>query len=239
MSQNTYDMKSSENNVNPYLNSNNLTNLKYYDSKIGKENPNSLAYKLRELKENQNKMKINNDSFKANLNNSNSNLTENSQITNKSRYSRHKNIPISNNYINDNTNNNNSYIINSRKNTSRQKQTSSTAQIDEQYEMQKLLELENKNYTNKFKDVVYKKIKDKDINLNNNNNNSINTKNNNYSNNNLNNNEYDEQINNKFGLTKNLNSNYKENDIDKNIKNYIDEQAEKINEFIHDEINKI
>lgn len=239
MSQNTYDMKSSENNVNPYLNSNNLTNLKYYDSKIGKENPNSLAYKLRELKENQNKMKINNDSFKANLNNSNSNLTENSQITNKSRYSRHKNIPISNNYINDNTNNNNSYIINSRKNTSRQKQTSSTAQIDEQYEMQKLLELENKNYANKFKDVVYKKIKDKDINLNNNNNNSINTKNNNYSNNNINNNEYDEQINNKFGLTKNLNSNYKENDIDKNIKNYIDEQAEKIKEFIHDEINNL
>ena len=239
MNQNTYDMKSSENNVNPYLNSNNLTNLKYYDSKIGKENPNSLAYKLRELKENQNKMKINNDSFKANLNNSNSNLTENSQITNKSRYSRHKNIPISNNYINDNTNNNNSYIINSRKNTSRQKQTSSTAQIDEQYEMQKLLELENKNYANKFKDVVYKKIKDKDINLNNNNNNSINTKNNNYSNNNLNNNEYDEQINNKFGLTKNLNSNYKENDIDKNIKNYIDEQAEKIKEFIHDEINNL
>jgi len=239
MSQNTYDMKSSENNINPYLNSNNLTNLKYYDSKIGKENPNSLAYKLRELKENQNKMKINNDSFKANLNNSNSNLTENSQITNKSRYSRHKNIPISNNYINDNTNNNNSYIINSRKNTSRQKQTSSTAQIDEQYEMQKLLELENKNYANKFKDVVYKKIKDKDINLNNNNNNSINTKNNNYSNNNLNNNEYDEQINNKFGLTKNLNSNYKENDIDKNIKNYIDEQAEKIKEFIHDEINNL
>ena len=239
MSQNTYDMKSSENNVNPYLNSNNLTNLKYYDSKIGKENPNSLAYKLRELKENQNKMKINNDSFKANLNNSNSNLIENSQITNKSRYSRHKNIPISNNYINDNTNNNNSYIINSRKNTSRQKQTSSTAQIDEQYEMQKLLELENKNYANKFKDVVYKKIKDKDINLNNNNNNSINTKNNNYSNNNINNNEYDEQINNKFGLTKNLNSNYKENDIDKNIKNYIDEQAEKIKEFIHDEINNL
>ena len=239
MSQNTYDMKSSENNVNPYLNSNNLTNLKYYDSKIGKENPNSLAYKLRELKENQNKMKINNDSFKANLNNSNSNLTENSQITNKSRYSRYKNIPISNNYINDNTNNNNSYIINSRKNTSRQKQTSSTAQIDEQYEMQKLLELENKNYANKFKDVVYKKIKDKDINLNNNNNNSINTKNNNYSNNNINNNEYDEQINNKFGLTKNLNSNYKENDIDKNIKNYIDEQAEKIKEFIHDEINNL
>ena len=239
MSQNTYDMKSSENNVNPYLNSNNLTNLKYYDSKIGKENPNSLAYKLRELKENQNKMKINNDSFKANLNNSNSNLKENSQITNKSRYSRHKNIPISNNYINDNTNNNNSYIINSRKNTSRQKQTSSTAQIDEQYEMQKLLELENKNYTNKFKDVVYKKLKDKDINLNNNNNNSINTKNNNYSNNNLNNNEYDEQINNKFGLTKNLNTIYKENDIDKNIKNYIDEQAEKIKEFIHDEINNL
>ena len=239
MSQNAYDMKSSENNINPYLNSNNLTNLKYYDSKIGKENPNSLAYKLRELKENQNKMKINNDSFKANLNNSNSNLTENSQITNKSRYSRHKNIPISNNYINDNTNNNNSYIINSRKNTSRQKQTSSTAQIDEQYEMQKLLELENKNYANKFKDVVYKKIKDKDINLNNNNNNSINTKNNNYSNNNLNNNEYDDQINNKFGLTKNLNSNYKENDIDKNIKNYIDEQAEKIKEFIHDEINNL
>ena len=239
MSQNTYDMKSSENNINPYLNSNNLTNLKYYDSKIGKENPNSLAYKLRELKENQNKMKINNDSFKANLNNSNSNLTENSQITNKSRYSRHKNIPISNNYINDNTNNNNSYIINSRKNTSRQKQTSSTAQIDEQYEMQKLLELENKNYANKFKDVVYKKIKDKDINLNNNNNNNINTKNNNYSNNNINNNDYDEQINNKFGLTKNLNSNYKENDIDKNIKNYIDEQAEKIKEFIHDEINNL
>ena len=236
MSQNTYDMKSPENNINPYLNSNNLTNLKYYDSKIGKENPNSLAYKLRELKENQNKMKINNDSYKANLNNSNSNLTENSQITNKSRYSRHKNIPIPNNYINDNTNNN-SYVNNSRKNTSRQKQTSSTAQIDEQYEMQKLLELENKNYENKFKDVVYKKIKDKDINLNNNN--SINAKNNIYSNNNINSNDYNEQVINKSGYSKNLNSNYKENDIDKNIKNYIDEQAEKIKEFVHDEINNL
>ena len=39
--QNTYDLKSSENNTNPYLNSN-INNLKYYGSKMGKENPNSL-----------------------------------------------------------------------------------------------------------------------------------------------------------------------------------------------------
>ena len=220
MNQNTYDLKSNENNPNPYLNSN-INNLKYYGSKIGKENKDSLTYKLREIKESQNKSKINTENYNLDLNNNNSNMTEHSQMTNQSRYSKYKNIPISNNYMN-----------NSRKNSSRQKQSSSsTAHIDEQYEMQKLLELEGKNYSNKFKDVVYKKIKDKDSNLNISNN-SNNLKNNNP----INNNYYN--INNS-SYKQNLNSNEKENDIDKNIKNYIDEQAEKIKEFVHEEINNL
>ena len=241
--QNTYDLKSSENNTNPYLNTN-INNLKYYGSKMGKENPNSLTYKLRELKENQNKIKMNNDNYNPSLNNSNSNVTENSQITNRSRYSKYKNIPIPNNYINNNvnnnTNNNSNMTTNSRKNTSRQRPSTSTAQIDEQYEMQKLLELEGKNYSNKFKDVVYKKVKEKDNNLNNSNN-SINPKKNlnNLATNNSNNNDYNENSINNFGYKNNLNGNDKENEIDKNIKNYIDEQAEKIKEFIHDEINNL
>ena len=229
--QNTYDMKVLENNTNSYLNPN-TNNLKYYGTKITKENPNSLTYKLRELKENQNKIKMSNDNYNPTLNNSNSNITENSQVTNKSRYSKYKNIPISNNYMNKNMNNI-SNISNSRKNSSRQKESSSTAQIDEQYEMQKLLDLEGKNYPNKFKDVVYKKIKEKDnTNINNNipaNNSNINY----YNENNINNNK------NNFGYKNNLNLNEKENEIDKNIKNYIDEQAEKIKEFIHDEINNL
>ena len=52
MNQNTYDMKSAENIMNTYGDKNNM---KYYVSKEGKENQNSLSYKLRELKENQNK----------------------------------------------------------------------------------------------------------------------------------------------------------------------------------------
>ena len=231
--QNTYDMKSSENNENSYLNPNS-NNLKYYGTKITKENPNSLTYKLRELKENQNKIKMSNDNYNPTLNNSNSNITDNSQVTNKSRYSKYKNIPISNNYMNKNINNI-SNISNSRKNSSRQKESSSTAQIDEQYEMQKLLDLEGKNYPNKFKDVVYKKIKEKD-----NNNLSNNNININIPTNNSNTNYYNESNNNNnFGYKKNLNLNEKENEIDKNIKNYIDEQAEKIKEFIHDEINNL
>ena len=233
MKQNTYDMKSNENNTNPYLNAN-INNLKYYGSKKGNEDPNSLTYKLREIKENQNRLKNNKDNYNPNLNNSGSYLTENSQITNQSRYSKYKNIPKSNNYMNNNDVNNNSNINNSRKNTSRQKQTSSTAQIDEQYEMQKLLELEGKNYPNKFKDMVYKKIQEKDINLNNSNN-SINTKNNNIpSYNNSNYNAF-----NNSGYKKKLIMNEKDNNIDKDIKNYIDDQAEKIKEFIHDEINNL
>jgi len=235
MNQNTYDMKSTENknsNTSPYLNVN-MNNLQYYNSKIGKENKNSLTYKLRELQENQNRIKMNNDNnYNPSLNNSNSNMTINTQLTNQSKYSKYKNIPISNNYINNNN-------INSRKNSSRQKQSTSTAQIDEQYEMQKLLELENKNYENKFKDVVYKKIKEKEKekdkdNILNNSNNNISTKNNIP----INNNSYYNNLN-KSGYKNNFTVNEKDDNIDKNIKNYIDEQAEKIKEFVHDEINNL
>ena len=38
MNQNTYDMKSSENDSNTYLNNANNNELKYYKTKIGKEN---------------------------------------------------------------------------------------------------------------------------------------------------------------------------------------------------------
>ena len=239
MNQNTYDMKSSENDSNTYLNNANNNELKYYKTKIGKENPNSLAYKLNEIKEAQNKLKMKNDNYAYNqlLNNSNSNVMDNSKLTNQSKYSKYKQIPTSNNYININNNNNinlNANNSSARKSSSRQKQTTSTAQIDEQYEMQKLLELENKNYENKFKDVVYKKLKEKDNNLNNSNN-SISVKNNIPTNNN----SYYNNMN-KSGYKKNLNiNNDKENDIDKNIKNYIDEQAEKIKEFVHEEINNL
>ena len=235
MNQNTYDMKSTENknsNTSPYLNVN-MNNLQYYNSKIGKENKNSLTYKLRELQENQNRIKMNNDNnYNPSLNNSNSNMTINTQLTNQSKYSKYKNIPISNNYINNNN-------INSRKNSSRQKQSTSTAQIDEQYEMQKLLELENKNYENKFKDVVYKKIKEKEKekdkdNILNNSNNNISSKNNIP----INNNNYYNNLN-KSGYKNNFTVNEKDDNIDKNIKNYIDEQAEKIKEFVHDEINNL
>ena len=227
MYQNTYDMKTSENNTISNLNNANNKEIKYTNSKIGKENPNSLAYKLNQIREAQNKLKLNNDSY--------ANALDNNKITNQNKYSKYKQIPTSNNYINNNNNiNTNENHSSSRKSSSRQKQTSSTAQIDEQYEMQKLLELENKNYENKFKDVVYKKIKDKDNNLNSSNN-SISIKNNIP----VNNNSYYNNIN-KSGYKKNLNIiNEKENEIDKDIKNYIDEQAEKIKEFVHEEINNL
>ena len=227
MYQNTYDMKISENNTISNLNNENNKEIKYTNSKIGKENPNSLAYKLNQIREAQNKLKLNNDSY--------ANALDNNKITNQNKYSKYKQIPTSNNYINNNNNiNTNENHSSSRKSSSRQKQTSSTAQIDEQYEMQKLLELENKNYENKFKDVVYKKLKDKDNNLNSSNN-SISIKNNIP----VNNNSYYNNIN-KSGYKKNLNIiNEKENEIDKDIKNYIDEQAEKIKEFVHEEINNL
>ena len=237
MHQNTYDMKTSDKNTNSYLNQVNNNEKKYYNSKIGKENPNSLTYKLNEIKEAQNRLKMKNDNYNYNqlLNNSNSNATDNSKITNQSKFSKYKHIPTSNNYINNNnTINLNANNSSNRKSSSRQKQTSSTAQIDEQYEMQKLLELENKNYENKFKDVVYKKLKEKDNNLNSSNN-SISVKNNIP----VNNNSYYNNMT-KLGYKKNLNINDdKENEIDKNIKNYIDEQAEKIKEFVHEEINNL
>ena len=237
MHQNTYDMKTSDKNTNSYLNQVNNNEKKYYNSKIGKENPNSLTYKLNEIKEAQNRLKMKNDNYNYNqlLNNSNSNATANSKITNQSKFSKYKHIPTSNNYINNNnTVNLNANNSSNRKSSSRQKQTSSTAQIDEQYEMQKLLELENKNYENKFKDVVYKKLKEKDNNLNSSNN-SISVKNNIPVNNNS---YYNNKT--KLGYKKNLNINDdKENEIDKNIKNYIDEQAEKIKEFVHEEINNL
>ena len=226
MYQNTYDMKTSENNTISNLNNENNKEIKYTNSKIGKENPNSLAYKLNQIREAQNKLKLNNDSY--------ANVLDNNKITNQNKYSKYKQIPTSNNYINNNNINTNENHSSSRKSSSRQKQTSSTAQIDEQYEMQKLLELENKNYENKFKDVVYKKLKDKDNNLNSSNN-SISIKNNIP----VNNNSYYNNIN-KSGYKKNLNIiNEKENEIDKDIKNYIDEQAEKIKEFVHEEINNL
>ena len=224
--ENTYDMKTSENNTISNLNNENNKEIKYTNSKIGKENPNSLAYKLNQIREAQNKLKLNNDSY--------ANALDNNKITNQNKYSKYKQIPTSNNYINNNNINTNENHSSSRKSSSRQKQTSSTAQIDEQYEMQKLLELENKNYENKFKDVVYKKLKDKDNNLNSSNN-SISIKNNIP----VNNNSYYNNIN-KSGYKKNLNIiNEKENEIDKDIKNYIDEQAEKIKEFVHEEINNL
>ena len=233
MYQNTYDMKTSENNTISNLNNENNKDIKYNNSKIGKENPNSLAYKLNQIREAQNKLKMKNDNYS--LNNSNSNPIDNNKITNQTKYSKYKQIPTLNNYINNNNNINiNENNSSNRKSSSRQKQTSSTAQIDEQYEMQKLLELENKNYENKFKDVVYKKLKEKDNNLNSSNN-SISVKNNIP----VNNNSYYNNMN-KLGYKKNLNiNNDKENEIDKNIKNYIDEQAEKIKEFVHEEINNL
>ena len=233
MYQNTYDMKTSENNTISNLNNENNKDIKYNNSKIGKENPNSLAYKLNQIREAQNKLKMKNDNYS--LNNSNSNPIDNNKITNQTKYSKYKQIPTLNNYINNNNNINiNENNSSNRKSSSRQKQTSSTAQIDEQYEMQKLLELENKNYENKFKDVVYKKIKEKDNNLNSSNN-SISVKNNIP----VNNNSYYNNIN-KSAYKKNLNLiNDRENEIDKNIKNYIDEQAEKIKEFVHEEINNL
>ena len=233
MYQNTYDMKISDNNTISNLNNENNKEIKYTNSKIGKENPNSLAYKLNQIREAQNKLKLNNDSYAGN--HTLANALDNNKITNQNKYSKYKQIPTSNNYINNNNNiNTNENHSSSRKSSSRQKQTSSTAQIDEQYEMQKLLELENKNYENKFKDVVYKKLKDKDNNLNSSNN-SISIKNNIP----VNNNSYYNNIN-KSGYKKNLNIiNEKENEIDKDIKNYIDEQAEKIKEFVHEEINNL
>ena len=233
MYQNTYDMKTSENNTISNLNNENNKEIKYNNSKIGKENTNSLAYKLNQIREAQNKLKMKNDNYS--LNNSNSNPIDNNKITNQTKYSKYKQIPTLNNYINNNNNINiNENNSSNRKSSSRQKQTSSTAQIDEQYEMQKLLELENKNYENKFKDVVYKKIKEKDNNLNSSNN-SISVKNNIP----VNNNSYYNNIN-KSAYKKNLNLiNDRENEIDKNIKNYIDEQAEKIKEFVHEEINNL
>ena len=233
MYQNTYDMKTSENNTISNLNNENNKDIKYNNSKIGKENPNSLAYKLNQIREAHNKLKMKNDNYS--LNNSNSNPIDNNKITNQTKYSKYKQIPTLNNYINNNNNINiNENNSSNRKSSSRQKQTSSTAQIDEQYEMQKLLELENKNYENKFKDVVYKKIKEKDNNLNSSNN-SISVKNNIP----VNNNSYYNNIN-KSAYKKNLNLiNDRENEIDKNIKNYIDEQAEKIKEFVHEEINNL
>ena len=232
MYQNTYDMKTSENNTISNLNNENNKEIKYTNSKIGKENPNSLAYKLNQIREAQNKLKLNNDNYACN--HTLTNALDNNKITNQNKYSKYKQIPTSNNYINNNNINTNENHSSSRKSSSRQKQTSSTAQIDEQYEMQKLLELENKNYENKFKDVVYKKLKDKDNNLNSSNN-SISIKNNIP----VNNNSYYNNIN-KSGYKKNLNIiNEKENEIDKDIKNYIDEQAEKIKEFVHEEINNL
>ena len=232
MYQNTYDMKISDNNTISNLNNENNKEIKYTNSKIGKENPNSLAYKLNQIREAQNKLKLNNDSYAGN--HTLANALDNNKITNQNKYSKYKQIPTSNNYINNNNINTNENHSSSRKSSSRQKQTSSTAQIDEQYEMQKLLELENKNYENKFKDVVYKKLKDKDNNLNSSNN-SISIKNNIP----VNNNSYYNNIN-KSGYKKNLNIiNEKENEIDKDIKNYIDEQAEKIKEFVHEEINNL
>ena len=98
--------------------------------------------------------------------------------------------------------------------------------------MQKLLELENKNYSNKFKESAYKKLKEKDINnsnISNNIKNNIPISNNNSFYNN-------KGIYNNYNNINNIGDNTK---IDKDIKNYIDEQAEKIKEFIHEEINNL
>ena len=99
MYQNTYDMKTSENNTISNLNNENNKEIKYTNSKIGKENPNSLAYKLNQIREAQNKLKLNNDSY--------ANALDNNKITNQNKYSKYKQIPTSNNYINNNNINNN------------------------------------------------------------------------------------------------------------------------------------
>lgn len=257
MKQETYNMdpsanKGSINNLKTDINSfyEDKNNQRYFPSKQGKENQNSLSYKLKEIKDSQNKLQINNNinnikysnkyinnSNEASINNSNAYINQ-SQLTNQSKYSKYKNSNsnINNtnnlNYNNSNSNlnnitgnnstiSNNNNIVTNRK-SSRQKNSSSTAQIDEQYEMQKLLELENKT-ANKYKENIYKKIKDRE-NLKNN----IPINKGYYNNYNLNNSNIN-----------NSNNNINNDDIDKNIKNYIDKQAEKIKEFIHEEISNL
>ena len=274
MKQDTYDMESSANNTNQKNINMDFNSFggdkniqRYYPSKPGKENQNSLSYKLREIKESQKKLQMNNNmnnnimkkysndnnSNEPSMNNSNTNLIQNSQMTNQSKYSKYKNNNINNNlnYNNSNSNinnvtgnnstishNSNSNISNNNRKSSRQKNSTSTAQIDEQYEMQKLLELENKS-ANKYKENMYKKIKERE-----------NLKNNipiskgyyNYNNYNLNNSNSNSNSN--ININNNLNNNFNKdnnnnNAIDKNIKDYIDEQAEKIKEFIHEEISNL
>ena len=72
MNQNTYDMKVLENNMNNIYRDKNIQ--KYNPGKQYKENQNSLSYKLREIKENQNKSQMNNSNASSSINNSNINI---------------------------------------------------------------------------------------------------------------------------------------------------------------------
>ena len=233
----------------------------YFTQKqVGKENtPNTLEYKLKELNDSKNNKDYrnnityfnnsnNNDSITNNNNinnvsqNNNSNLNTilmNSQLTNKtyqSNYSRHKQNTQSNNIstktVNNQINldmNNVSNNNNNNKKGSKQKYQV-TAQIDEQHEMQKLLDLEKKNYINKFKDNAYKTVRDM----------NASSSSNNISNSNINTEVVKNRKSMKSGSNV-INSCLinKDSGLDKNIKNYIDEKAEQLKEFFHEEINNL
>ena len=141
-------MKVLENNMNNIYRDKNIQ--KYNPGKQYKENQNSLSYKLREIKENQNKSQMNNSNASSSINNSNINILSNNQLTYQSKDLKNKMIPKTsiNNMLNNINNQNNisnnsiSNASNTNRKNSKVKNSSSTAQIDEQYEMQKLLELE-------------------------------------------------------------------------------------------------
>ena len=231
----------------------------YYTQKQGSKenNPNTLEYKLKELNDSKNNQIYRNNNtyiYKSSkndsVNNSNINNTAqintsnfndilmNSQLTNQSKqshYSKSKqNIPNNinsktvNNQLNSDINNNNNKSNN--KNVSKQKY-SATVQIDEQSEMQKLLDLEKKNYANKFKDNAYKTVKDM----------NASSSSNNISNNNINNEAIKNRISTRSGNNNIINTCLinKDSNLDKNIKNYIDEKAEELKEFFHEEINNL
>ena len=96
--------------------------------------------------------------------------------------------------------------------------------------MQKLLDLEKKNYINKFKDNAYKTVRDM----------NASSSSNNISNSNINTEVVKNRKSMKSGSNV-INSCLinKDSGLDKNIKNYIDEKAEQLKEFFHEEINNL
>lgn len=143
MRQKTYDLKNETGMISE-------KDLKaYYISKQGKENQNSLGYKLKELKENQ---LLDNSGTSVNTN-----IMMNSKISqnqNQSIYNKYKTSNVQNNNINNtldtNSNRNNISNNNSINNTNRK--NTSIAQIDEGYEMKKLLDLEKQTHSSKHKE---------------------------------------------------------------------------------------